>query len=126
MLKKSWRPKKSILIVAALAFGIMIGMLFLTSKLSDAYSTATRTVLDAPTIAQEYGVPQYAILIGESFKLSPEWSCANLLFFVKGTAEHGIVEITLRRKKLYRDSWRVIGITKGYYTRSEVSCGPAE
>jgi hypothetical protein len=116
--------KKKIILGFTIFSLLIVAALFLTSKISDAYKTANRKILNDPTIGQEYGMQQYTVLVGSSFKLGPEWSCASLVFFVKGANSVGFVNVKLRRKKIYRDAWDVLDLTTGFYTRSEVSCGP--
>lgn len=117
--------KKKIILGFTFFLILIVAALYLTSKISDAYKTANGMVLNDPTIGQEYGMQQYAILVGSGFKTGPDWSCANLVFFVKGANSGGFVKVILRRKKIYRDPWAVLDVTSGFYTRSEVSCGPA-
>lgn len=115
--------KKKIILGLIFFSVLIVSALYLTSKISDAYKTATRKILNDPKIRQEYGMPQYTVLVGASFKLGPEWSCATLVFFVKGVNSGGIVTVILRRKKIYRDAWEVLDLTSGFHTRSAVSCG---
>jgi hypothetical protein len=103
-------------------FFLIALLLFLTSKISDAYATATDRIFSDRTITQEYGTQQYAVLIGSRFQLGPEWSCARLLFALKGTNGSGIVKVLLRRKQM-RNAWEVLDISIGYNTEPKISCG---
>jgi len=114
--------KKKIILGVTFFAVLGVAALYLTSKISDAYKTANRKILNDPTISQEYGMQQYTVLVGSSFKLGPEWSCSNLIFFVKGANSSGFVKVILRRKKIYRDPWDVLDVTSGLYTQSDVNC----
>jgi hypothetical protein len=103
-------------------FFLLAFSLFLTSKISDAYATATERIFNDPSISKQYGTQQYTMLVGSQFKLGPEWSCARLLFIVKGTEGSGIVKVLLRRKKIH-DAWEVRDVTLGYKTEPKTSCG---
>jgi hypothetical protein len=116
--------KKKIILGLTCFAVLFVAALYVTSKISDAYKTANMKILNDPTIGQEYGMQQYTVLVGSSLKLGPEWSCASLVFFVKGANSGGFVNVKLRRNKIYRDAWDVLDLTSGFYTRSEVSCGP--
>lgn len=114
---------KKKLIYGLIAFATLIILdLFLTSKISDAYTTASRRILVDPTIAEKYGAQQYAVLVGSQYKLGPERSCARLRFVLKGARSSGFVEVLLQRKKIYRDPWVVREVVSGYYNQSQVGC----
>jgi hypothetical protein len=105
-------------------FFLLAFSLFLTSKISDAYATATEKILNDPALSKEYGTQQYTVLVGSRFKLGSEWSCARLLFVLNGTEGSGIVKVLLRRKRLH-DAWEVRDVTLGYNTEPKTSCGAA-
>jgi hypothetical protein len=114
---------KKILVSVLLLASLMVGALFLVSRISDSYGLAAAAIPASPTVVNSVGVVQYTLLVGSSHKLrsSEDPSCGTLTFLVKGAEGMDLVEVLLSKARLHQ-AWMVEDVLVGLGAHSSKSC----
>ena len=88
--------------------------LYTFTKLSSAYPVSIAAIERDGDVLNTFGAPRYTVLIGMQFRGSGPWSCTSLIYYVRGAADGGVVNVRLQRHK--PKDWDILEVSLGYYT----------